>query len=247
MLKDNRIEGQARCPLNPTDLDLRSIFSDLRCEGRLLSSCVLRAGNFLSQLPPTSSQGVLQRPPKASTDVYVTISSMYEVVIGGWGNTKSGIRRCSQGELVCCVNEGLHNAHIYCGECKPSFFGCPLTKTRNSYKLGPTFLCEAMYIAFSYSDTLITCSSITISCHSATRMTPIGASAVQTFLETEVGPSTIQDQPIQSVDFIPETVISANNILLENPDLEVEVLQSCWGQYEWCQHFELPCMGQGVV
>ena len=78
-------------------------------------------------------------------------------------------------------------------------------------------------------------------------MTPIGASAVQTFLETEVGPSTIQDQPIQSVDFIPETVISANNILLENPDLEVEVLQSCWGQYEWCQHFELPCMGQGVV
>ena len=111
----------------------------------------------------------------------------------------------------------------------------------------PSFLCEAMYVAFSSWGTTITCSSITISFHSATIMTAIKASAIQTSLEMEVGASTIRDQPIQSVDTIPDTFKSANNILLGNPDLKVMVLQNCWGQFEWHRYSEHSCMGRGVV
>lgn len=186
---------------------------------------------------------------------------MYEVVIGGWGNTKSGIRRRSQGELVCCVNEGLNHAHNE--ENVRHHFWVSLDKDTQLIQIGrgsqanlesvvcvykdPTFLCEAMYIAFSSWDTPITYSSITVSFHSATIMTPIKDSPIQTSEEMEVGASTIQDQPIQSVNFIPETFNSANNILSGNPDLKVMVLQNCWGQYAWHRYFELPYMGRGVV
>ena len=216
----------------------------------------------------SEGQGILYFVAKASTDVYVAISSkeetmepMYEVVIGGWGNTKSGIRRCSQGELVCCVNEGLHNAHNE--ENVSHQFWVSLDKDTQLIHVGrgrqanlesvvcmykdPNFLCEAMYVAFSSWDTPITYSSITVSFHSTTIMTPIEASAIQTSLEMAVGADTVQDRPVPSVDFIPETFKSANNILLDNPDLEVGVMQTCWGQYEWRQYFELPCMGRGVV
>jgi hypothetical protein len=210
---------------------------------------------------------------KANIDVYVspptistkeeTMDPMYEVVIGGWGNTKSGIRRRSQGELVCCVNEGLHNAHNE--ENVSHHFWVSLDKDAQLIQIGrgsqanleslvcmykdPTYLCEAMYVAFSSWDTPITYSSITVSFHSATIMTPVEASAIQSSLEMEVGASTIQDQSIQSAGFIPETFRSANNILLGNPGLKVIVLQNCWGRYEWHRYFELPCklMGGGVV
>jgi hypothetical protein len=108
----------------------------------------------------------------------------------------------------------------------------------------PTYLCEAMYVAFSSWDTPITYSNITVSFRSATIMTPVEASAIQTSLEMEVGASTIQAQSIQSAGFIPETFRSANN----NPGLKVMVIQrACGGQYEWHRYFELPCMGRGVV
>ena len=216
----------------------------------------------------SEGRGILHFAAKASTNVYVAISSkaetmdpMYEVVIGGWGNTKSGIRRRSQGELVCSVNEGLHNAHNE--ENVSHHFWVSLDKDTQLIQIGrgsqanlesvlcmykdPTYLSEAMYVAFSSWDTPITYSSISVSFRSATIMTPVDAYAIQTSLEMEVGASTIQDQSIQSAGFIPETIRSANNILLGNPDLKVMVLQNCWGRYDWHRYFELPCMGRGVV
>jgi hypothetical protein len=53
---------------------------------------------------------------QANNDIHVSFSNslgttvpMYEIVIGGWGNTKSVVRRQSQGSELCSVNRGLHS------------------------------------------------------------------------------------------------------------------------------------------
>ena len=69
--------------------------------------------NFHYKLP-AKGQGIVFFVAKSSNDVHVAISPkartmdpMYEIVIGGWSNTISAIRKKSQGQRMCFVNSGL--------------------------------------------------------------------------------------------------------------------------------------------
>ena len=65
-----------------------------------------------------SSSGVrtLSFDARANNDIHVAFSDqngtndpMYEIVIGGWNNGRSTIRRRSQGSEICAVNRGFAN------------------------------------------------------------------------------------------------------------------------------------------
>jgi len=68
---------------------------------------------------PEHGQGFLLFSADCSNDVHVAISPqlqslspMYEFVIGGWSNTKSAVRRESQGSNLCTVPVGLNKPRL---------------------------------------------------------------------------------------------------------------------------------------
>lgn len=211
----------------------------------------------------SEGRGILYFAAVASTDGYVAISSeaetmdpMYEIVIGGWGNTKSGIRRCSQGELLCSVNEGFYTnaAHTE----RVHHFWVSIDRDTQLIQLGrgnqanlesvmctfkdPSFLSDAKYIAFSSWNTPITYSALSVSFQCTTIIKPIQCASMQAPIET----APIHKRIDQSIVVEEDSIQCANN-LLQDPEFKIMVLQNCWGQYEWRQYFELPSLGQGVV
>jgi len=215
---------------------------------RLLSTHPLKLSRCMGHYDWNSSykflsegQGILYFAAKARNDVILAISPrcetmnpMYEIVIGGWANLKSGIRRCSQGELLCYANEGFIDSEGL------NHFWVSIDKDTEVIQVGrghhadpnsvlfmcrdPLFLCEAMYIAFSTWDKPITYSSIVVSYPSATIT-----------------------KPIQSIQTLSQERIQRANFLLQDPHFQVVISQHFLGHYEWRPYFELPSTGQGVV
>lgn len=185
----------------------------------------------------SEGKGTISFAADASTDVHVAISSrcetmdpMYEIVIGGWDNTRSGIRKRSQGEVLWQVNEGLQNTNclhqLWVSVDKDTQLieiGRGDQANRDSVILkakDPTFLSDVQYIAFSTLDAPITYSSISVSIQSVTVSAPIQNVAMQ--------------EPLQSA-----------NIRLQEPTSVV--MHERWGRYQWQHYFELPLLGRGVI
>lgn len=68
---------------------------------------------------PQPGQGVLIFTADCMNDVHVAISPepqtmnpMYELVVGGWSNSKSVLRRKSQGTCLCTVSVGLKKPRL---------------------------------------------------------------------------------------------------------------------------------------
>jgi hypothetical protein len=212
----------------------------------------------------SEGRGILYFAALAQADVYVAISPvpetvdpMYEIALGGWDNTKCEIRRCSQGESLSSVNEGLGYKHSN----GVHYFWVSIDKDTELIQVGqgnhaslesvictykdPSFISEAMYIAFSSWNTLVTYSAISVSFQSTTVTSPIPIATRQPQLKV------VQSTPVQSAAIHQSVVLGewfhSGNALLQNPEFDIIVSEGYWGRYEWRYYFELPWMGQGVV
>jgi hypothetical protein len=203
----------------------------------------------------SEGRGILYFAALAQADVYVAISPvpetvdpMYEIVLGGWGNTKCEIRKRSQGKSLYSVNEGLGykptegEHHFWVSIDKDTQLiqvgrgnHANLESVICKYK-GPSFISEAMYIAFSSWNTPVTYSAISVSFQNTTVTSPIPIAT-----QFKVVPA-----PIHQSGLMGESSHNCN-ALLHNPEFDIIMSEGTGGQYEWRYYFELPWMGQGVV
>jgi hypothetical protein len=125
---------------------------------------------------PAPGNGVIIFKAKTSNDIHVAISDaamtkdpMYEIVIGGWGNTKSAIRRQSQGELMEETDKAIRKTEA------PQDYWICLDGTKKTVSLGygniagkdkilewkdPNYLNGARFVAFSSWDAVVSYSGI---------------------------------------------------------------------------------------
>lgn len=130
---------------------------------------------------PQQGQGFVIFRADCSNDVHLAISPkpqsmdpMYELVIGGWSNTSSVVRRRSQGSNLCTVPVGLNKPRLD----TVNDLWVSIDKTTKYVRMGqgrePTlesmfciykdlqFLSEARYICFSTWDVPATYSNIMV-------------------------------------------------------------------------------------
>lgn len=130
---------------------------------------------------PKHGQGFVSFAAKGSNDVHVAISPeprsmdpMYEIVIGGWRNTRSVIRRRSQGPALCTVAAGLVEPQSD----SPNYLWVSIDKKARLIQVGrgkqpdlPSVFCvykdldfirRAQYICFSSWNASVTYSDISV-------------------------------------------------------------------------------------
>jgi hypothetical protein len=128
---------------------------------------------------PQQGQGLVLFTANCSNDVHVAISPqaqsmdpMYELVIGGWGNTASVARRSAQGTDLCRVPVGLNKLRL------ENDLWISIDKTTRLLRVGhgkePSlesmflvykdlqFLTEARYVCFSSWDVPVTYSNVMV-------------------------------------------------------------------------------------
>ncbi|KAG0575948.1 hypothetical protein KC19_5G042800 [Ceratodon purpureus] len=179
---------------------------------------------------PRAGEGIVSFTAEGSNDVHVAISTssetrvpMYEIVIGGWGNGTSVVRRRAQGlnltfvATVGVINPKTPNQLWVSIDKRTSIIqigqGEPSNQDILTQYLDPYFISEARYVSFTTWDTPITYSNVVV---------------------TEV-------EHIQAPDDVEEKI-----------HLEL-VMDQKWsimprhGQYTWAHYWKLPRMGQGVM
>jgi hypothetical protein len=190
----------------------------------------------------SEGRGILYFAALAKADVYVAISPlpenvdpMYEIVLGGWGNTRCEIRKRSQGQSLSSVNKGLGYKHTE----GVHHFWVSIDKDTKLIQVGrgnhanlesvmcmyrdQSFIPGAMYIAFSSWNIPVTYSAISVSFQGTTVTSPFHRS------------------PVLRESF------HSGNALLQNPEFDIIMLEGNYAHYKWRYYFELPWMGQGVV
>jgi len=122
--------------------------------------------------------GVFFFSAKAGNDIHIAISEtaetsdpMYEIVIGGWGNSQSAIRRVSQGEVLKSSKKAIKDVE------SEGTYWVSINAAKNTISAGygtvpgkdiiiewkdPKFLVKSTYFAFSSWDSLIEYSNISL-------------------------------------------------------------------------------------
>ncbi|KAG0555310.1 hypothetical protein KC19_12G159600 [Ceratodon purpureus] len=131
---------------------------------------------------PEQGRGCVSFTADTSNDVHVAISTypesmdpMYEVVVGGWTNTTSVVRRRSQGPILCTVPVGLKKPvpdavdNLWVSIDKNTQLiqvgrgSQPSSESLFCIYKDPQFLCKAQYICFTTWDAPATYSNIKVS------------------------------------------------------------------------------------
>jgi len=122
--------------------------------------------------------GTLFFTAKAERDIHIAISDkeetsdpMYEIVIGGWSNGESAIRRASQGEVLKSSNKAIKNPEV------EATYWVSINASKKTISAGygtvpgkdiiiqwkdPKFLANSKYFAFSSWDAVVEYTNISL-------------------------------------------------------------------------------------
>ena len=183
---------------------------------------------------PRAGAGIVSFTAEGNTNIHIAISTspetrvpMYEMVIGGWENSTSAVRRQSQGlnlsfvATVDVINPRLPNRLWVSIDKRTCIIqigrGEPSDQDIITQYMDPYFIVEAQFVSFTTWDVPITYSNVVI----------------------------MELEHIHALDH------DTSDGVQENVQLEL-VMNTKWtilprhGQYTWAHYWRLPRMGEGV-